>query len=273
MRGLARKDSMCMSAAMFAVAVAVLASTTASASAESLSLSIGSKSGLPGAPLPITAGGSADGAHRLYVYVARYQLTCAMDPLVESADGAHSLTSAEGQELNAGAFTVQFEYVPEGDGVFGVCAYLDEAPGVPPDAGAAASFSAPLEAPYLQAAAEELKRIAVEHEQQELQEQARRQQEREALERIPASELPQPEGPPPAHVASPPVVTCVVPSLKWHSLQAARRSLRHSHCALGRVERPRHVRSALVVRRQSAPHGAKLRNGAAVAVVLGPARH
>jgi hypothetical protein len=66
--------------------------------------------------------------------------------------------------------------------------------------------------------------------------------------------------------------TCVVPLLKGDSLAAARSALRSAHCELGMVTKPRRHRGALIVVRQSRPHGTKLRPGTAIAVDLG-ARH
>lgn len=67
-------------------------------------------------------------------------------------------------------------------------------------------------------------------------------------------------------------VVCRVPSLKGDSLTAARHALTKAHCRLGRVSRPAHRGSALVVVRQSIRRGTKLRDRAAVAIILGAAR-
>jgi hypothetical protein len=120
---------------------------------------------------------------------------------------------------------------------------------------------------------EEFKRIAVEHELQEERERARRRAEQEERERIPPTEATHgPEPVPPVQVVGGPVVRCVVPALKGHSLGAARRALKRAHCALGQVVRPRDPGRSLVVVRQSRRRGTKLRAGATVAIALGRPR-
>jgi hypothetical protein len=260
------------------VATAVLAlAAPCVADADSLTLSIGARPTL-GQPLSVVAAGSAETSSHLYVYVEAGGEACAVDPEKETTEvfGALALSSVTGDPLSAGAFSETYSYTPAANNVYSVCAYLDDDLPIATATAAAAAFavpSGPVEAPYLRAILEEENRIAVEHEQQELQEQATQREAREALERIPASELPQPRQAPAAQVAPRPAVRCIVPSLAHRSLQAARTSLRRAHCALGRVARPRHAIGALVVRRQSAPRGATLRAGSAVAVVLGRAKH
>jgi hypothetical protein len=65
---------------------------------------------------------------------------------------------------------------------------------------------------------------------------------------------------------------CCVPSLRGDSLAAARSALRSAHCKLGMVTKPRRHNGALIVVRQSRPHGTKLRHGTAIAVDLGTRR-
>jgi hypothetical protein len=261
--------------AITAAAVLALAAPCV-ADADSLTLSIGASPTL-GQPLSVTAAGSAATSAHLYVYVESGGEACAADPEEEATEvfGALALSSATGDPLAAGAFSETYSYTPAANNVYSVCAYLDGDLPVPTATATAAAFavpSGPVEAPYLRAIFEEESRVAAEREQQELQEQARQREAREALERVAASELPQPQ-PPAAQVAPQPAVRCIVPSLAHRSLRAARISLRLAHCALGRVARPRHAIGALVVRSQSAPRGATLRAGSAVAVVLGRAKH
>jgi hypothetical protein len=68
-------------------------------------------------------------------------------------------------------------------------------------------------------------------------------------------------------------VVCVVPALKGDSIARARQALLHSHCKLGRVSKPPRSHGALVVLKQSAPHGKKLPREAVIAVTLGPRPH
>lgn len=263
--------------------VATLTSTSLAApvqaSATSLNLVLGQRAGV-GEPYAIAAEGDTNGASRLYVYVDAGGAACATDPSKEATEvsGVTPLSAVGGDVLASGAFTRLYSFTPPTRNGYSVCAYLYELPEGTPVLSARAGFAAPggpVQAPYLfnPQLEEEMKRLAVEHQQREVQEQARLRKEKEERERIPASELAQPEQSPSVHVAAGPVVHCIVPSLKKHSLGAARSSLRHAHCTLGRVTRPRHYRGALVVTRQSAPRNTKLHDGAAVAVVLGPVRH
>jgi hypothetical protein len=255
-----------------------LSSAPALASAESLTLVLGAKAEL-GEPYAITAEGVADGAHRLYVYVDPGGAGCAANPSKEMTEvlGAVALSAAEGEALSPGVFTMPYGYTPPASNGYSVCAYLDDLLEGSSDVSAHAGFAAPggpVEAPYLfnPQVQEELKRIAVEHEQQEERERAKRRAEQEERERVPPTALLHPtEQPPPVQVVPLRVAHCIVPSLKRHSLNAARRSLRHAHCTLGRVERPRHARGPLVVTHQRVRRGTTLHDGAAIAVVLGPA--
>ncbi|MFI5004671.1 MAG: hypothetical protein ACHQE6_06625 [Solirubrobacterales bacterium] len=61
---------------------------------------------------------------------------------------------------------------------------------------------------------------------------------------------------------------CIVPSLKGDTLSAARHALAKAHCCLGKVSRPARHHGALLVIRQTSPHGKKLPGGAPVAVTL-----
>jgi hypothetical protein len=68
------------------------------------------------------------------------------------------------------------------------------------------------------------------------------------------------------------VVRCIVPRLHGKSLSRARRALQNAHCALGRISRPPHRRSVLVVVAQSVPAGEKLGDNAPVTLRLGSPR-
>jgi Divergent InlB B-repeat domain/PASTA domain len=73
--------------------------------------------------------------------------------------------------------------------------------------------------------------------------------------------------------ASPSTVACVVPRLKGKSLKQAKRVLRHAHCKLGKVRRPKGRKGQRLVVRSSKPGaGSKLGAGAKVGVKLGPAK-
>jgi hypothetical protein len=213
------------------------------------------------------------------VYVAAGGEGCASAHSEEAArpTGITALSAPAGDELTAGAFNRPYSFTPPSENGYSVCAYLEELAEGSTVERAQAGFAAPggpVQAPYLfnPRLQEEAKRLAVEHELQELQEQERLRTEKAALERIPASELVQPQSQPaPQTLRVPkPLPHCIVPSLKRRSLTAARIALRRAHCTLGKVARPRRAGGALVVKRQSAARGAKLRDEAAVAVVLGP---
>ena len=64
-------------------------------------------------------------------------------------------------------------------------------------------------------------------------------------------------------------VRCKVPGLKNVSLRRAQLRLSRTHCALGRVTRPRRFSANLVIRQQSHSVGASLAANAKVNVVLG----
>jgi hypothetical protein len=270
-----------------AVTVGVVASATPALGAESLQLAIGAHPAV-GEPLTVLAEGAASEGDRLYVYVAAGE-SCAADPHEEAVEtfevavlsaqvSGHALgVEAEGELLSAGAFTESYTVTPwAAEKAYEVCAYLDGQPTDRPFASARASFSlmsGVVEAPYLGAASGELNQIAVEHELQEQHEREQRQREREELERVPASE--QGHGEPPSFVAPPTTGSrkiCLVPALKGLSLGAARAALRRAGCRLGAVTHPGRPRGALVVLRQGARRGGRVRAGTAVAVVLGAPR-
>jgi hypothetical protein len=255
--------------------VALLASLIAPclAQAESLSLSFATKPTL-GEPLGIVAEIEADGSHGLFVYVQPGGKVCAFDPAQEASEraGVVTLSSAGGDPLSAGSFLRTYDYTPEAENIYSVCAYLDQTATDPPPPGgiANAEFSIPSEPAGVPTPKEqeELKAIAAAHEHQEELERNKRVDEQAEREH-PLPSAVRPPAPPPIANA---VVHCVVPSLRGHSLGAARTALRHGHCKLGAVKRPRHPHGTLVVVRQSVKRASKLREDAAVAIVLGAAK-
>jgi serine/threonine-protein kinase len=68
--------------------------------------------------------------------------------------------------------------------------------------------------------------------------------------------------------AGPPV--CIAPRLRGLTFRRAKARLRHAHCSVGAVRRPRHVRRGHVlhVRRQSVPAGSRHRDGYPIAITL-----
>jgi hypothetical protein len=66
--------------------------------------------------------------------------------------------------------------------------------------------------------------------------------------------------------------SCIVPSVKGDTLSAARHAIMRAHCRLGRLRRPSHYDGAPIVTGQTPHRGSTLRDGASVALVLGPAR-
>jgi hypothetical protein len=63
---------------------------------------------------------------------------------------------------------------------------------------------------------------------------------------------------------------CAVPSLTGDSLKTASTALSRAHCRLGKVTRSHSHHGVLVITRQSYKRGARLAQGALVAVSLGP---
>jgi hypothetical protein len=257
-----------------------LGAASASASAESLTILLGVKAEA-GEPYSIQVEVDVNAASRLYVYVDAGGASCAAGPAEEATyiTGVVALSTVEGEAVGSGAVARRYIFTPASDGGYSVCAYVLQPPDGPVDLSAHADFGVtggPAPASYLNnpQLQEEIKRIAVEHEQQEEQErqQARQRLEEGERERIPATEYGSPESPPVAHILATPLLQCIVPSLRNHSLVGARHALQRAHCALGRVERPRHLHGELVVTRQSARRGRSLPSGARVGIVLGP-RH
>lgn len=76
----------------------------------------------------------------------------------------------------------------------------------------------------------------------------------------------------PGSIPAKSIAPCIVPSLRGKSLSQARRTLQNAHCTLGKVRRPSHGRSVLVVVAQSVTAGRKLGESAAVTLRLGPPR-
>jgi hypothetical protein len=256
------------------VALLVLLIAPGLAQAESLSLSLGGTPTL-GEPLGVIAEGEADRSHDLFVYLQPGGQVCAFDPAQEASERVDvvTLSSGAGDPLTPGGFARTYDYTPEAENIYSVCAYLDQTATDPPDAIANAEFPIPSEpgkVPTLKEQ-EELKAIAVAHEHQEELERAKRAAEQAERERPLQSAVHSPEAPPKAPAAS--TMRCAVPSLLGHSLTAARSALRRDHCKLGVVKRPRHPHGKLVVVRQSVKRGSKLREDTAVAVVLGAAKH
>jgi subtilisin family serine protease len=92
---------------------------------------------------------------------------------------------------------------------------------------------------------------------------------------------PQPPAPPTTTppATTPPVTTaptatpttprkCVVPRLKGKTLSKAKSALKHAHCALGKVKKPKKPKGTLVVKSSSPPAGRSLKSGSKVNVTL-----
>jgi hypothetical protein len=65
---------------------------------------------------------------------------------------------------------------------------------------------------------------------------------------------------------------CVVPALKGDTLRAARRAIDEAHCRLGEIHETHRHRGMLMVVGQSQRHGAKLADGAVIALTVRPSR-
>lgn len=76
----------------------------------------------------------------------------------------------------------------------------------------------------------------------------------------------------PHHTPAKSGALCLVPRLRGKSLSLARHALQNAHCRLGKVSRPPHRRSELVVVAQSFPAGQKLGDNATITLRLGSPR-
>ncbi len=265
------------------VALVAYLGAVASADGESLNLSLPTSAAV-NKFYAITAEGTADGSHRLFVYVEPGGAACAASPHEEAIKFSDSIPvfGAEGVALAAGPFvSTTSVFAPPEEALYSVCGYLDALPAGVADAAVEGRFtvpSGPVEAPELiKEASEELKRLAEERER-ELEEEraaAKERAEREEREAAALRAIGTLQAPPgePAPVAAPAAVHCVVPALRGHSLAWTRRALGRARCSLGKVRRAQTGHGALVVVRQDVRRGTSLRDGAAVGVVLGaPAR-
>ncbi len=265
------------------VALVACLGAVARAQGESLTLSLPTSAAV-NKFYAITAEGTADGSHRLFVYVEPGGAACAASPDEEATKFSDSIAvfGHEGVALAAGPFaSTTSVFAPAEESLYSVCGYLDAMPAGVADAAVERRFavpSGPVEAPELsQVAKEELKRLAEERER-ELEEERTATRERAEREEREAAALrhngtldPPPAEPAPVHasVAAPATARCVVPGLRGHSLVWARRALGRAGCSLGKVRRPHAGQRALVVIRQDIRRGTSLRDGASVGVVLG----
>jgi len=225
-------------------------------------------------PLTITVSGAADGSDRLYVYAEEDRASCAPNPADENDEGRRLVVLSQpgGDPLQSGSFSEAFTYTyPYELPVF--CAYLDDTLSGTPDAFATESD---LVSEYGQHAEEaqptgsgtstlpgaiEPAPVNPQLVKEFWERFAREEAEREAR----AQEALSKGQPQPA--------PCVVPSLKGHSLGAAKKSLHRANCKLGRVTMPvRAAHGALVVIRQGQPRGTRLSGGAPVGVTLAVVR-
>lgn len=258
-----------------AAACSIALGASPSASAETLKLTM-PLSESTGQPLSITVSGVADGSHRLYVYAEEERSGCAPDPAGEVGQARRLVVLSEpgGEPLPSGAFSKTYVHTyPYELPVF--CAYLDDTPSDPADASATGLNSDPV-SEYLEhegpaqptgtregtlPGAIEPAPVNPQLEREFYERLTREQAERSAPAREANSRA----------QAQP--VTCVVPSLRGRSLNAAKRALRRAECRLGRVRKPaRAAHGPLIVIRQSQPRGRKLAAGAAVGVTLAARR-
>lgn len=280
-------------------AIAHAESEVALGSTESISLEVPNERAV-GEPMTLTVEGTADGLHRLFVYgEARVGGGCQAWPYkMQTQQGAATLTSAEGEPLNAGHFSASFVVVPASEH-YGVCAYLDTAPSANPDVAAYGCYGIPthisrfpevenvpnclmgytawwvLES--LENGAKEREQKAEAAEAQLRQREALEASERRAHEEIAATRA-QEEAEAAAReekqeakgfaVADLVPYHCRVPALRRHTLAGVRHLLRRSAFRLGRVT-THHGPGTLVVKRQSPKRGTTSLCGSAVSIVLG----
>ncbi len=131
----------------------------------------------------------------------------------------------------------------------------------------------PVEAPYLGAANEDLKKIAEQEAERRTKEKEAEEQKTRELSARPASEQEHTDEQPTAAPAPTKHPACRVPTLKGDTLTVARRALAQAHCRLGAVHhQPAHHHGTLHVSAQSAPAGEQLAGGARVMLTLGAKR-
>jgi hypothetical protein len=118
-----------------------LAGTSVANAAETLSVSAGPDP-TQNKPLTITAQGTADGAHALYMYVDTSTSGCSTNPSGESSRyTATSLSNYGGDPIAAGSYTKAYSYTPAYAATYTLCGYLDTASSDPPDVSATAAFT------------------------------------------------------------------------------------------------------------------------------------
>ena len=142
----------------------------------------------------------------------------------------------------------------------------------PPSPGPFPEGTAPthiVEAPYLGAANEQLKKIVEQEAERRTKAKEAEEQKARELTARPASELEHTEEQLPAAHTPAEHPACRVPALKGDTLTAARRALAKAHCRLGAIHQPTHHHGALRVSAQGAPAGKQLAHNARVALTLG----
>jgi hypothetical protein len=128
-----------------------------------------------------------------------------------------------------------------------------------------------VEAPYIGAASQQLKKIAEQEAEQHAKAKEQEEQKARELSARPASELDHSEQPPAANRrAEHPA--CIVSALKGDTLTAARQALAKAHCRLGAIHQPTHHHGTLYVSAQGAPAGKQLAGGARIRLELGAKR-
>jgi hypothetical protein len=241
-----------------------------------------------GKPMPIAVEGTADGQHRLFVYGEDpWEGGCATWPYQEQAlKAVLTLTTAEGEPLDAGHFFKSFVVTPASDSAYTACAYLDTTPSGNPDVFEYGCYVIPatptnnvncyrsylgwwVRASVEKTAREQVEKAQAERKQREesdrrMGEEAVARQAREEAERRQAIEETERK----AREAKP--KKCTVPQLRRHTLIGVRHLLRYADCRLGRVTTRRHGHGTLLVTSQNPQHGRTLPPEAAVSIVLGP---
>jgi len=279
-----RVAGFCLAAFVYLLASSAIASAElAASSTETLALSAPYERTV-GSQMLITAEGTADGRHRLFVY-GEAEGTCAPWPDEEpNQKAAVWLSKPEGELLGAGPFSKTYRVTPAKTPSYDVCAYLDTTPSELPDAFEWACWWIPngncymsnvtardllgareeAGTIYAEAEAERTRREEAEQAQRHTNEEAAARQASEEAERRRAIEAAE-------HRARDITLTrCTVPRLHRHTLAGAHHLLRDASCRLGRVTFPHHAHGTLVVVAQSPQHGKTLPHDSAVSIVLGP---
>jgi len=235
-------------------------------------------------PFTITAEGTADGLHRLFVY-GEAEGTCTAWPYEETTQKeAVWLSSPEGEPLSAGRFSKTYTATRQAAGDYDVCAYLDATPFalrddfesacLPIPNGISDCYIASVSPAEILSSEEEAKiyneEVEAERKHRAEAEQAARHANEETAARRAKEESERRQAAEEAErkARQAELKRCVVPRLRRHTLAGVRRLLLEASCRLGRVTIRDHGRGTLTVTSQNPKQGKALPHGTRVSIIL-----